>query len=425
MKNVLTLDASEGTLALKISHKFGFLLAYSYLCSRKTIKTMKMKYISKAAAAVMVALTVASCSNNKFKVEGQIENAKDSVLYFENVSLEGLNVLDSVKLGESGSFSFSEEAPTAPEFYRLRIADQIINVSIDSTETVSIKAQYPQMATQYEVSGSENCQKIKELALKQIDLHQRAMAIQENSSLDVDAANDSIMKLIDTYKEDVKNNYIFKEPMKAYSYFALFQTLGNWLLFNPRSNKEDIKVFAAVATSWDTYYPHAERGQNLHNIAIEGMKNVRIVEAQNSDIQVEASKVTEAGVLDIELLDNHGQLRRLTDLKGKVVLLDFHVFALKDSPARILLLRELYNKYQAQGLEIYQVSLDADEHFWKQQTAALPWISVRDEDGADSQRLRMYNIQSVPDYFIIDRGNNLVKRAAQMKDLEAEIRKLL
>ena len=287
---------------------------------------MKMRYISKATAAVMVALTVASCSNNKFKVEGQIENAKDSVLYFENVSLEGVNVLDSVKLSESGSFAFSEEAPTAPEFYRLRIANQIINVSIDSTETVSIKAQYPQMATQYEVSGSENCAKIKELALKQIDLHQRAMAIQENSSLDVDAANDSILKLIDAYKDDVKNNYIFKEPMKAYSYFALFQTLGNWLLFNPRNDKEDIKVFAAVATSWDTYYPHAERGQNLHNIAIEGMKNQRIVEAQNSDIQVEASKVTEAGVLDIELQDNHGQLRRLTDLKGKVVLLDFHIY---------------------------------------------------------------------------------------------------
>ena len=425
MKNVLTLDASEGTLARKISNKFGFLLAYSYLCSRKTKKTMKMRYISKATAAVMVALTVASCSNNKFKVEGQIENAKDSVLYFENVSLEGVNVLDSVKLSESGSFAFSEEAPTAPEFYRLRIANQIINVSIDSTETVSIKAQYPQMATQYEVNGSENCAKIKELALKQIDLHQRAMAIQENSSLDVDAANDSILKLIDAYKDDVKNNYIFKEPMKAYSYFALFQTLGNWLLFNPRNDKEDIKVFAAVATSWDTYYPHAERGQNLHNIAIEGMKNQRIVEAQNSDIQVEASKVTEAGVLDIELQDNHGQLRRLTDLKGKVVLLDFHIFALKDSPARILLLRELYNKYHAQGLEVYQVSFDADEHFWKQQTAALPWISVRDNEGADSQLLRMYNVQTVPDYFIIDRNNNLVKRAAQMKDLEAEIKKLL
>ena len=384
---------------------------------------MKMKHISKAVAAVMAALTIASCSNNKFKVEGQIENAKDSVLYFENVSLEGINVLDSVKLSESGSFAFSEEAPTAPEFYRLRIADQIINVSIDSTETVTIKAQYPQMATQYEVSGSENCTKIKELALKQIALHQLAMSIQANNSLDVDVANDSILKLIDAYKDDVKNNYIFKEPMKAYSYFALFQTLGNWLLFNPRSDKEDIKVFAAVATSWDTYYPHAERGQNLHNIAIEGMKNQRIMEEQSQTI--DATKVTEAGVLDIELEDNHGQMRRLTDLKGKVVILDFHVFALKDSPARILTLRELYNKYHAQGLEVYQVSLDTDEHFWKQQTAALPWISVRDADGADSQYVRMYNMQTIPDFFIIDRGNNLVKRASQIKDLEAEIKKLL
>ena len=377
-----------------------------------------------AAIITFCALIATSCSQKKFNVEGQISNASDSVLYFENVGLEGINVIDSVKLSDNGNFSFSDEAPVAPEFYRLRIANQIINVSIDSTETVTIKAQYPQMATQYEVSGSENCLKIKELALKQIDLHKRAMAIQENTALGVDEANDSILKIIDAYKEDVKTNYIFKEPMKAYSYFALFQTLGNWLLFNPRSNKDDIKVFAAVATSWDTYYPHAERGQNLHNIAIEGMKNMRITEGAREQT-IDASKVEEAGVLDIALQDNHGQVRHLTDLKGKVVLLDFHIFAMDESPARILLLRELYNKYAAQGFEIYQVSLDPDEHFWKQQTAALPWISVRDEDGINSQRIMLYNIQSVPDYFIIDRNNNLVKRAEQMKDLEAEIKKLL
>ena len=386
---------------------------------RKTLKGL-----FSVAIIGICALTTTSCSNNKFKVEGQISNAADSVLYFENVGLEGIHIIDSVKLSDKGDFGFSEEGPTAPEFYRLRISDQIINVSIDSTETVTIKAQYPLMATQYEVSGSENCAKIKELTLKQIDLHKQAMAIQENTALGVDEANDSILKIIDAYKQDVKTNYIFKEPMKAYAYFALFQTLGNWLLFNPRSNRDDIKVFAAVATSWDTYYPHAERGQNLHNSAIEGMKNVRITQ-EASGQTIDASKIEEAGVLDIALQDNHGKLRHLTDLKGKVVLLDFHIFATNDSPARILLLRELYNKYASQGFEIFQVSLDPDEHFWKQQTAALPWVSVRDEDGINSQRLMLYNIQAVPDYFIIDRGNNLVKRAAQMKDLEAEIKKLL
>ena len=374
---------------------------------------------------MLAAVAIASCSDKKFTVKGQISNAKDSVLYFENVGLEGVNMLDSVKLDDSGDFSFSQEATIAPEFYRLRIADQIINVSIDSTETVQVKGEYPGMASNYTVEGSDNCEKIRELTLKQMALQSQAIALQQNMELGITVANDSIQKLIDAYKEDVKLNYIYKEPFKAYSYFALFQTLGQWLIFNPRANKDDIKAFAAVATSWDTYYPHAERGQNLHNIAIEGMKNQRIVDANNADIQVEADKVKEAGVLDIDLIDHNGQLRRLTDLKGKVVLLDFHIFALEDSPARILMLRELYNKYQQQGFEVYQVSLDPDEHFWKQQTEALPWVCVRDVDGMNSQLLLMYNIQTLPDFFIIDRENNLVKRAAQIKDLEAEIKKLL
>ena len=116
-----------------------------------------MKHIYKAAVVVLAALSVASCNNNKFTVEGQISGAKDSVLYFENVGLEGINVLDSVKLSDSGDFSFSQDANQAPEFYRLRIADQIINVSIDSTETVQVKGQYPGMASNYTVSGSDNC----------------------------------------------------------------------------------------------------------------------------------------------------------------------------------------------------------------------------------------------------------------------------
>ena len=85
-------------------------------------------------------------------------------------------------------------------------------------------------------------------------------------------------------------------------------------------------------------------------------------------------------------------------------------------------MRELYNKYHAQGFEIYQVSLDSDEHFWKTQTAALPWISVNDASGASA---RAYNVQNLPAFFLIDKTNSLYKRAEQIKDLETEIKKLL
>ena len=377
------------------------------------------KYVFFALAV----LGMASCSEKKFHVEGSITNAKDSVLYLENISLMGPQVIDSVRLDADGKFSLAGEGQQAPEFYRLRISDQIISLSIDSTETVTINAAYPQMASQYEVSGSENCSKIKELALRQMQLQQRAIAVSRNEALTVDQSNDSILAMIRQYKEDVKREYIFPDPSKPYAYFALFQTLGNMLIFNPRANRDDIKVFAAVATSWDTYWPDAERGKNLHNIAIEGMKNVRIADADQAKT-IDASKISTAGVIEIALNDNKGQLRKLTDLKGQVVLLDFHVFGHKDSPARILALRDLYNKYHAKGLEIYQVSLDGDEHFWKQQTAALPWISVR-ADEENSGFLTVYNIQTLPEYFLIDRGNNLVSRSQQIQDLEKAIVSLL
>lgn len=373
----------------------------------------------------LMAAMLTSCNNKKFHINGTVTEAKDSVLYLENMSLDGPVVVDSVKLDDKGAFSFSGKAPDAPEFYRLRIAGQIINLSVDSTETVDVKASYPSMATGYIVDGSAECATIRELALKQIDLQNRVIAVQNNPNLGYDLTRDSIGKLVAAYKEDIKRNYIYKAPMRASSYFALFQTLGNMLIFNPRENADDVKVFAAVATSWDTYHPDALRGKNLHNIAIEGMKNVRIMRNKMAAQNIDASKVNVSNIIDISLLDNQGNRRSLTDLKGKVVMLDFHVFGSNGSTKRIMEMRELYNKYHDRGFEIYQVAFDPDEHFWKTQTAALPWISVRDPQGLQSQNLAAYNVSSIPTFFLIDRNNEVKKRDSQITDIDAEINALL
>lgn len=392
---------------------------------------MKISKIYSAAVIMVAALAFTSCNNKKFHINGNITEATDSMLYLENLSLNGPVKIDSVKLGEDGAFAFDENAMDSitPEFYRLRIANQSINLSIDSTETVKVKASYPQMSYKYEVEGSENCSKIKELSIKQMILQNNINAITKSPNMGIDSVDVIVARMLDGYKQDIKVNYIFKEPMKASSYYALFQTIQlgyvNSLIFNPRNNKDDVRVFAAVATSWDTYYPGAERGKNLHNIAIEGMKDIRIIENQRAQQQIDASKVSVNGCIDLAMEDSKGQVRRLTDLKGKVVLLDFHLFASSESTKRIMMLRELYNKYHAAGLEIYQVSVDPNEHFWKTSTAALPWICVRDEGGIQGQSLQLYNVQSIPTFFLIDRSNTLKARDAQIKDLDEAIKNLL
>ena len=374
---------------------------------------------------VALMLMVTACTNRKFHLEGNITEAEDSMLFLEHMSLDGPVRVDSVKLKKDGAFSFSEEAGEAPEFYRLRIANTIINVSVDSTETITFKASYPTMASQYEVSGSENCEKIKELSLMQMQLLARAIAIDNDERLGVKQVEDSVNRLVEGYKDIVRNNYIFKEPQKAYSYFALFQTLGGRLIFNPHESDMDIRTFAAVATAWDTYYPGAVRGENLHNIAIEGLKVLRANQVKRYGPAIDVDKLEVTGVIDLPLKDNKGAQRSLKELKGKVVLLDFHAFAMKGSTERIMMLRELYNKYHAQGLEVFQVSVDPDEHFWKTQTAALPWINVYDPDGVNSTYLQRYNVQDIPTFFLIDRNNTLYKRDAQVENLQAEIEKLL
>lgn len=380
------------------------------------------------ALAVAAMAGVTSCNEKKFHIDGTITGAADSTLYFENMGLDGAVKIDSAKLSEDGTFAFEGTAPTAPEFYRLRIAGQFINIAVDSTETINIKAQYPQMATQYEVSGSEDCQRIKELSLMQSSLQAQVNAIARNPELGAQAVADSVSRIVEAYKTRVKTEYIFKAPMKASSYFALFQTIyaGGQpvLLFNPRTSEQDIKVFGAVATSWDTFYPNEKRGENLHNIAIEGMKDVRYLRSQQQAEEIEASKVNTSGILDFTLTDNTGAARSLSSLKGNVVLLDFHLFADQNSMKRIMSLRELYNKYHAQGFQIYQVAIDGDEHFWKTQTAAIPWISTRVDDNTSSV-LQLYNVQQVPTFFLLDRSCNVVKRDAQIKDIDAEIKALL
>ena len=377
-------------------------------------------------AALVVAALGACSSGPQFKIEGEVTGADGKMLYLEASALEGIVPMDSVKLDGDGSFTFKGERPASPEFYRLRVEDKVINLSVDSTETLTVEAPYENFATDYTVTGSANCEKIKELTLKQTRLQSRVdelSAAMNARALGVDDFQDSLAVLLKAYKDEVKINYIFSAPNTAAAYFALFQKLDNYLIFDPLNSKEDIRCFAAVATSLNQHFPHADRSKNLYNIVIKGMKNTRA--RQQQVVEVPETTVQETGVIDIDLRDLEGNVHRLSDLKGKVVILDFTIYQSAVSASHNYMLRDLYDKYAAQGLQIYQVSLDADEHYWKTTADNLPWICVRDGNGIYSSYATAYNVQNVPTLFLVSRANELVSRSETIKDLEKEVKALL
>lgn len=383
--------------------------------------------MKKIVFASLCILLLASCQKGRnFTIEGTIEGAKDSTVYLYNRSLTGIVLLDSARLGSDGSFSFSAEAPVGgPDLYVLRLSSQWVNLSIDSTETVTLKAKWPGMAQNYTVSGSENCEQIRQLALMHSQLQQRVFAVEQDTRLLGQTMTDSLMHMLRQYKDSVIMNYIFREPQSAYAYFALSQTLSH--LYWPASSvfamsdSLDGRAYRAVATCWQQYYPQSERAQQLYNMVERDITSSRVAAARQQRI-LEEDKVVVSDLIDLNLPDVNGRRHTLSELRGQVVLLDFHLFSTPESGARILKLRELYDKYHARGLEVYQVSIDQDEHLWKQAVEALPWIAVYDPDGESCVR---YNVQTLPEFFLIDRQNALQKRSSQMDDVEKEIQRLL
>lgn len=377
--------------------------------------------------AIIAAVFLSSCDKGpKFNVEGTIENAEDSMLYLEQSTLDGIQKIDSVKLGKDGSFSFKADAPTlCPEFYVLRINNHAINISIDSTETVTIKAQLPDMQSKYTVEGSENCEKIRQISLMQQEVQKKLMAIEKNDDLLPGDMADSVENTINAYKERIKQEFIYIEPQKAYAYYAVCQSItdmrGSFMLFNPLYERGDVRCYATVATAWDGMYPEAPRTIQLCNMAIKGMENTAT--PQKQVVEVDESKVKETGIIDITLPDVNSKMRSVSSLKGKVVLIDFTAYSAKESPERTRLMRTLYEKYKSQGFEIYQISLDDDMHFWKYSCDNLPWVCVHETNGTATNT---YNVQALPTFFLVNRDNEIVLRSDFLKgSLEDEILKLL
>lgn len=374
---------------------------------------------------LVLAVAVASCRHGgQFCVEGHITDAADTVLYLEHLSLgDGIEVVDSVRLGTDGAFALRGDTMSTPEFYRLRIGGQCVNLAIDSTETVRVEASLRDMSFGYRVEGSGACDTIRLLCLKLADLERAVRRVADDRDYTVEERDRMIDDLVRQYKTEVKTDIIQNRYDAAASYYACFQALGGRLLFDPMADRSDLTWVRAVANAWSEKYPGSQRAQNLYNIVMEGQR----LQARPREIVIDTShsKVRELGIIDMTFPDIHGTERTLSDLKGKVVLLDFTALGLDGAPERTLQLRELYDRYHSRGFEIYQVCVDPDRHFWTQRSERLPWTCVYCEEGLGSDILTLYNVQSLPTYFLIDRNCDLKSRQEDPKTLGASIGKLL
>lgn len=387
----------------------------------------KLSNTVKTAVAALIFL-FSACGEKQespsFTVTGKISNAEGKTLYLSNIGFKKTTLLDSIKLGKDGIYKFTRPQPECYDFYFIALqGEKPVAFAVDSTETVTINSDAADFYGSYTVEGNIESVQIKEMCELQAALEEQVNSMLKSTSPAIIKTRNEIYSLIGEFKQNISTQYIVPAPSKASAYYALSLTLNGEPLFQPMNNRLDSKCLAAVATGLRHRFPNARRTHYLCKIAEESLQKTRPAKTRN--IEVDEGDITTTGIFDIKLPGISGDSISLSSLKGNVVLLDFTVYEDAKISSRNIRLREIYSKYKDRGFEIYQVSYDVREHFWQQSASNLPWICVRDGGGARSGYLALYNIQSLPTFYLINSDNEIVLRDSQISDLEKEIEKLL
>jgi len=372
----------------------------------------------------LICATIFGCKDSdKFTVKGVVEGAAGQVLYLENIGVSSVTTIDSFKIKSDGKFSFKQPRPIYPDFYRLKLKNERIHFSVDSIETIIFTADAQNFATSYTVEGSENSKAFKEITLAQLDANQELQKLRNNQGTNL--IPDSIYQknldiAVESYKE-VAKKYIYKAPMSSAAYFALFQQIDGLWLFD-LYDRTDSKAYGAVATSYKTFYPESPRAKQLEYYALQSLKVTRGERQRTLDIP----DAKEVNFIDIELPDIDEKNIKLSDVaEKKAVLVNFTAYRTEWSPSFNAKLNELYNKYKGNGLEVYQISLDDDMHFWKNAASNIPWVCVRDPQSIYSSIAALYNVRQLPALFLLNKNGVMVKRIDSVETIESDIKAAL
>ena len=363
------------------------------------------------------ALWLCSCTSSQIKISGRLSGTRSQLLYLEEYSPSGEQLIDSTLLNEKGDYLFKIKGDSkSPRLYHLVCDQERIPLLLQGGDQVEVSS-IGNLTRNYTVEGSDESNLLREFYQSYIqgliELDRLAATYARHKG---EERNEAIRAYTEEFRRIKREQLRFvvehKESMAAV--YAIYQRLpGDPYLFNQES---DAIYYRTLWEALSERYPTSPYVEMLERDIerLEGYQELM-------------SRVQETGFPDLELPDMYGKKHRLSDLKGKVILLDFWSAELGTSNQLNAELKETYARSKERGFEVYQVAIDLSKALWieRVQEQALPWISVSDLKGEGSIAGRLYNLQKLPSNFLINREGIIVGQDLYGEKLSKEIAKLL
>jgi thiol-disulfide isomerase/thioredoxin len=335
---------------------------------------------------------------------------------FKQIYLDTLNtknpwIFAASDIDEQGKFSMTAQV-NETGLYRLRLDDQnFMMLILEPGENVTISAKASKLGADAKIEGSENTALLYQ-GVRSVQFYDNQAMLLDKQYKDAQnsPAKDSLSAVLvakfranDSLAKASLRTIISSKPSSlAWLFFLSFQEKFDM--------NTDFDFISRTEAAMYKTYPNNEFVRQFHQ-------------------KVDLERFTAIGspAPDIELPGTDGKMRKLSSLKGSVVLLDFWASwcgpCRKENPNVVA----IYSQYHDKGFEVFSVSLDKDRDSWLAAIAKdkLVWPNhVSDLKYWKSAGAAIYGVSSIPYTVLIDKKGRIVAKKLRGEELEAKVKEL-
>ena len=364
----------------------------------------------------LLAFVWTSCSsdsNHKARVAGTFKNSKPQSLYLEKLVNPQPIVVDSTQIDDNGHFEFVNYKPQIG-FYRVKIDNQrFITLVIDSADQIQIEADFNQPETTSKIIGSQETDVFNRFNKLAMGLSNRLDSLNKIFQQRVQQPGMDSLKMMAVSKELEVPYYAMVTPVQK----AMAQTIQTFstsyaclAFIQPLDPETYYDAYAALDKGLYAKFPKDRNVLSFHE-TFKTLKKLAIgQEAPN-----------------FVLNDPSGKTHKLTEYRGKWILIDFWASWCGPCKAEIPRLVTIYQQYKSKPFDIIGVSLDKDKSAWLNaiQDLKMTWPQLSDLQFWESSVVALYGLQSIPFTVLLDPQGRIVAKNLRGNELQEALKKYI